>query len=113
MQLYRICQAQYLEGYSGFGANYLPSPRPVPASYRQGIYKHSGRATVDTWAVEDFPAKWNEYPYPAATQRLGAAWLRSGTRVALRVPSAAVPGGLEQCVVIKSLGLPTKSLASF
>jgi RES domain-containing protein len=46
------------------------------------------------------PERWNEYPYPAATQQLGAAWLRSGKRVALHVPSAAVPGGLEQCVVI-------------
>ena len=130
MQLYRICPAQYLEDYSGLGAsyrdgarwnvqgipviyfatsaslamlelaNYLPSPRLVPANYRLGIYNLSGRAKVDTWRVEDLPAQWNEYPYPAATQQLGAAWLRSGTRVALQVPSAAVPGGLEKCVVI-------------
>ena len=130
MQLYRICPAHYLEDYSGLGAsyrdgarwnvqgvpviyfatsaslamlelaNYLPSPRLVPANYRLGIYGLSGRVKVDTWSVEDLPEQWNEYPYPAATQQLGAAWLRSGQRVALRVPSAAVPDGLEKCVVI-------------
>ena len=130
MQLYRICPARYLEDYSGLGAsyrdgarwniqgipvlyfatsaslamlelaNYLPSPRLVPANYRLGIYSLSGRVKVDTWSVEDLPEHWNEYPYPAATQHRGAAWLRSAQRAALRVPSAAVPDGLEKCVVI-------------
>jgi len=130
MQLYRICPARYLEDYSGLGASYrdgarwnvagvpvicfatsaslamlelasyLPSPRLVPAYYRLGIYNLSGRVKVDTWRVADLPEQWNEYPYHAATQQLGAAWLRSGKRLALQVPSAAVPGGLEKCVVI-------------
>jgi RES domain-containing protein len=130
MQLYRICPALYLEDYSGLGAsyrdgarwnvqgipviyfatsaslamlelaNYLPSPRLVPANYRLGIYTLTGRVKVDTWRVEDLPEQWDAYPYPAATQQLGAVWLSSGKRVALRVPSAAVPGGLEKCVVI-------------
>ena len=130
MQLYRICPARYLEDYSGLGAsyrdgarwnvqgvpviyfattaslamlelaNYLPSPRLVPLNYRLGIYNLSGRVKVDTWRVEDLPEQWNEYPYPAATQQLGATWLISGKRLALCVPSAAVPDGLEKCVVI-------------
>ena len=130
MQLYRICPTRYLEDYSGLGAsyrdgarwnvegipviyfatsaslamlelaNYLPSPRLVPANYHLGIYTLSGRAKVDSWSVDDLPEQWNEYPYPAATQQMGAAWLRSGTRVALQVPSAAVPDGLEKCVII-------------
>jgi RES domain-containing protein len=133
MQLYRICPDQYLEDYSGLGAsyrdgarwniegipviyfatsaslamlelaNYLPSPRLVPGHYRLGIYTLSGRTKVDTWSVEDLPEQWNEYPYPTSTQQLGAAWLRSRKRVALQVPSAAVPGGLETCVVINPL----------
>jgi RES domain-containing protein len=133
MQLYRICPEQYLEDYSGLGAsyrdgarwnvegipviyfatsaslamlelaNYLPSPRLVPANYRLGIYTLTGRVKMDTWNVADLPEQWNQYPYPASTQQLGAAWLRSRKRLALRVPSAAVPGGLEKCVVIHPL----------
>ena len=133
MQVYRICPEQYLEDYSGLGAsyrdgarwnvegipviyfatsaslamlelaNYLPSPRLVPANYRLGIYTLSGRVKMDTWSVADLPEQWNQYPYPASTQQLGAAWLRSRKRLALRVPSAAVPGGLEKCVVINPL----------
>ena len=133
MQLYRICPEQYLEDYSGLGAsyrdgarwnvegipviyfatsaslamlelaNYLPSPRLVPANYRLGIYTLSGRVKMDTWSVADLPEQWNQYPYPTSTQQMGAAWLRSRKRLALQVPSAAVPGGLEKCVVINPL----------
>lgn len=133
MQLYRICPERFLEDYSGLGAsyrdgarwnvagipviyfatsaslamlelaNYLPSPRLVPENYRLGIYALAGRVKVDTWSVADLPEQWNQYPYPAATQQPGAAWLKSRKRLALRVPSAAVPGGLEKCVVINPL----------
>jgi RES domain-containing protein len=133
MQLYRICPERYLEDYSGLGAsyrdgarwnvagvpviyfatsaslamlelaNYLPLPRLVPENYRLGIYILSSRVKVDTWSVADLPEQWNQYPYHASTQQLGTAWLKSGKRVALRVPSAAVPGGLEKCVVINPL----------
>lgn len=130
MQLYRICPERYLEDYSGLGAsyhdgarwniqgvpviyfatsaslamlelaNYLPSPRLVPVNYRLGIYSLSGRVKADTWDVHDLPKQWNEYPYPLTTQQRGTAWLRSTQRLALRVPSAAVPDGLEKCVMI-------------
>jgi len=132
MQLYRICPERYLEDYSGLGAsyrdgarwnvqgipviyfatsaslamlelaNYLPSPRLVPANYRLGIYELSGRVKSDMWRVEDLPEQWDVYPYSTATQQLGAQWLVSGKQLALQVPSAAVPGGLERCVVINS-----------
>jgi len=133
MQLYRICPERYLEDYSGLGAsyrdgarwnvegipviyfattislamlelaNYLPSPRLVPPIYRLGIYTLSGRVKVDTWSVSDLPKQWNHYPYPSSTQQLGTAWLKTRNRLALLVPSAAVPGGLEKCVVINPL----------
>lgn len=133
MRLYRMCPERYLEDYSGLGAsyrdgarwnvkglpviyfattaslamlelaNYLPSPRYVPPSYRLGIYTLSGRVKVDAWRVKNLPDDWNQYPYPASTQQLGARWLRARKRLALRVPSAAVPGGLEACVVINPL----------
>lgn len=130
MHLYRVCPQRYLEDYSGLGAsyrdgarwnaagtpvlyfaataavamlelaNYLPSPRLVPTSYRLGIYTVSERVKVDTWDTTDLPADWNHYPYPVSTQKLGTQWLRENRRMALRVPSAAVPGGLEHCVVV-------------
>lgn len=133
MQLYRICPDRYLEDYSGLGAsfrdgarwnvkgspviyfatsaslamlelaNYLPSPRLVPPHYRLGIYTLSGRVKVDTWRVSDMPDDWNQYPYPISTQQIGTAWLKMRKRLALRVPSAAVPGGLEECLVVNPL----------
>ncbi|MGI9286850.1 MAG: RES family NAD+ phosphorylase [Pseudomonadales bacterium] len=133
MHLYRVCPERYLEDYSGLGAsyrdgarwneagtpviyfaatasvamlelaNYIPSPRLVPVSYRLGIYTLPGRVKVDTWHTAALPANWNQYPHPVSTQQLGTQWLRDKQRLALRVPSAAVPGGLEYCVMVNPL----------
>jgi RES domain-containing protein len=140
MHLYRICPEHYLEDYSGQGAsyrdgsrwnvagtpiiyfatsaslamlelaNYLPSPRLVPASYRLGIYTLSERVKVDSWGVTDLPEHWNEYPYPASIQELGTVWLKSKRRLALQIPSAAVPAGLETCVIINPQHSATNQL---
>jgi len=37
------------------------------------------------------PKNWKNYPAPLSTMRLGDAWVRSKTSVALRVPSAVIP----------------------
>ena len=84
-------------------ANYLPSPRLVPKSFRLGIYTIGQRTKVDSWEVNGLPLHWNEYPYPSSTQDLGSVWLQSKKRVALKVPSAAVPGGLEKSIIINPL----------
>lgn len=39
-----------------------------------------------------YPKSWRTYPYSVSTQRFGSAWVRSQRSVALRVPSAIVPG---------------------
>ena len=39
-----------------------------------------------------FPRSWRTYPYSIATQRFASAWAGSKQSVALRVPSAVVPG---------------------
>lgn len=129
MRLYRICPERFLEDYSGRGAsfrdgarwnspgrpvlyfgcsaatallemaNYLPSPRLVPADYRLGVYELPDSVAAHTLPREALPADWAVYPYPEATRRAGDAWLKAGRHLILLVPSAAVPGGLENIAV--------------
>ena len=124
MRLYRICQLAHLENYEGYGAsyrnggrwnrpgipvvyfaetaavamlemaNYLPSPRLVPSTYRLGVYQVPADARVKRIAPGDLPEGWNGFPHPDWTQRKGTDWLRHGEESFLSVPSAAVPGGL-------------------
>ena len=129
MWLYRICPESLLENYSGRGAsyqdggrwnraglpvlyfacsasvamlemaNYLRSPGLVPKSYRLGIFE-TGAIGYEQWGIEDLPARWNDYPYPAATQALGSRWLQATTSALLLVPSAAIPAGLENIALV-------------
>lgn len=122
MQLYRICPEAFLENFSGEGAsfksggrwnqpgqrvlyfassaavamlevaNYLPSPRFIPKSYRLGQYQLAD-ALIEPFSGK-LPADWDIFPYPASTQQLGSDWLHSQQNVALELPSVTVPPGL-------------------
>ena len=130
MELFRITRIKYLENYTGRGgsflngarwnepgipvlyfastpsvaflemANYLPSPRLIPADYRLGIYSLPDNTSSKTVTVENLPSDWSRYPYPLSTQVLGSQWLNEGNSLILFVPSVAVPAGLENIAVI-------------
>ncbi|MCF6282645.1 MAG: RES family NAD+ phosphorylase [Candidatus Polarisedimenticolaceae bacterium] len=130
MKLYRISPEKYLNDLRGLGAsyqdgarwnrpgqpviyfalspatallemaNYLPSPRLVPESYRLGIYEAPEAISLFELPEEQLPGDWAEYPYPISTQTLGGDWLDKGSELVLLVPSAAVPGGLERSAVV-------------
>jgi RES domain-containing protein len=130
MHLYRISPQKYLENYQGLGAsyrdgarwnkpdqpvlyfalssatallemaNYLPSPRTIPANYRLGIYELPDTAPIYTLPDNQLPGDWALYPHPISTQEIGSNWLNAGKELGLLVPSSAVPEGLENIIVI-------------
>ncbi len=129
MRLYRIGRLEHLEDFSGLGAsyhggarwneagipalyfaetasvamlqmaNYLPSPRLVPSSYRLGIYDLPNDTPTERWLVSMLPSDWRDFPYPKSTRQMGTDWLIGGDAHLLVVPSAAVPAGLETIVL--------------
>ena len=129
MRIYRICRVEHLENFEGHGAsfrhggrwnkagvpvlyfaesasvamlemaNYLPSPRLVPATYRLGVYEVASSASIKRWRIDDLPKEWDEFPHSRWTQREGTEWLLHGKESLLSVPSSAVPGGLENIVL--------------
>ncbi|MCY4477786.1 MAG: RES family NAD+ phosphorylase [Gammaproteobacteria bacterium] len=129
IRIYRICRVEHLENFEGHGAsfrhggrwnnagvpvlyfaesagvamlemaNYLPSPRLVPATYRLGVYEVASSASIARWQVENLPEEWDEFPHSPWTQKEGTEWLLHGEESLLFVPSAAVPGGLENIVL--------------
>ncbi len=129
MRIYRICRVEHLGNFEGHGAsfrhgarwnlagvpvlyfaesasvamlemaNYLPSPRLVPATYRLGVYEVASSASMKRWPVADLPKEWAEFPHSQWTQQEGTEWLLHGKESLLSVPSAAVPGGLENIVL--------------
>ena len=140
MRLYRICRVDHLESYQGLGAsyrdggrwnepripvlyfaetvgvamlemaNYLPSPRLIPPAYRLGVYEVAGNPPMERWTVDNLRVGWDRFPYPAFTQRMGADWLRQGAASLLAIPSAAVPGGLENIVLANPARLAAESI---
>ncbi|MCF6219175.1 MAG: RES family NAD+ phosphorylase [Gammaproteobacteria bacterium] len=130
MKIYRIAPTLYLDNYQGLGAsyrdgarwnrpgqpalyfalsaatallemaNYLPSPRTIPASYHLGIYDISDSSIFLTLPEEELPTDWATFPHPPSTQAIGGNWLSSGNEMGLLVPSSAVPEGLENIILI-------------
>lgn len=140
MRLYRICPERLLENYTGLGAsyqngarwnstgypvlyfalspatamlemaNYLPSPRLVPADYRLGVYELPDIAVITELPDGQLPDSWSVYPYPTSTQQIGDKWLSNGDACALLVPSSAVSRGLEKIAVVNPAHLDPKKI---
>jgi RES domain-containing protein len=130
MELFRLTRIKYLENYTGRGgsflngarwnepgipvlyfastpsvallemANYLPSPRLIPADYRLGIYHLPDTVSSQTLTLKQLPEDWSRYPYPLSTQKIGSQWLNEASRLILFVPSVAVAAGLENIAVV-------------
>lgn len=131
LRLYRIAQEHHLPRLEGQGASfrdggrwnspghpvlyfggspsvaalemghYLVSPRHVPKGYALGVFEVPN--SVVELGMDDMPDDWRRFPYPRTTQRLGDAWLARGQELVLRVPSCAVPAGLEWIAVVNPL----------
>jgi len=129
MRIYRICPVEHLENFEGRRAsfrdggrwniagvpvlyfaesasvamlemaNYLPSPRMVPATYRLGVYELASSASMKRWRARNLPKDWNEFPHSQWARKEGTEWLLRGKESLLSVPSAAVPGGLGNIVL--------------
>ncbi len=84
--------------------NYIASPRFVPSSYALGIFEiEDARVSVESVDVADLDPDWNDFPSPESTKDRGTHWLKDLSSLFLSVPSAAVPGGLENCWVMNPL----------
>ena len=129
MRLFRISRLEHLDDLSGLGAsyqgggrwnqrgvpalyfaqaasvamlemaNYIPSPRLIPSTYRLGVFEVDDDILMDHWTLDEMPDHWREFPYPESTQRLGTDWLINGQSPLLAVPSRVVPRGLENTVL--------------
>jgi len=133
MLLYRIVPDTYLENFSGKGAsysdgarwnepglpvlyfalsasvamlemaNYFPLPGLIPNNRVLGIYELPETINFYKLPVAELPKDWNYYPYPQSTRDIGSQWLRTCRQLAMIVPSAATPDGLESIIVINPL----------
>jgi RES domain-containing protein len=120
LTVWRLCAAKYAgsafsgEGARRFGGRWSSAGMPVVyASESRSLAVLEVLANVEipetlaanAWVVLSaqvpveqiekparVPACWRQYPRSTETQVFGDAWLRASQTVALRVPSAVVPG---------------------
>jgi RES domain-containing protein len=118
--VWRLCAAKYgASAFSGEGARLYGgrwSPAGIPVVYAaesRALAVVEVLANVDdaetlfdvAWVFVSaeipepliekpsrFPDLWRQFPHPIETQTVGAEWARSERSVALRLPSAVVPG---------------------
>lgn len=83
-------------------ANYIPSPRLVPASFVLAEYWLEDSASVEEMS-DPLPSGWDAFPYPISTQNIGREWLQSQRSVGFLVPSVVDPLMVDRCMVLNPL----------
>ncbi len=121
MRVWRICKAEHAgaaftgEGAVLYAGRWHQAGTPVVycsdsralAALEQLVHLHRnwlpphfvgfGLEIPDNLAIskvrtQDLPAMWRRHPGPPELRDIGTRWIKSGETVALRVPSAVVPG---------------------
>lgn len=65
---------------------------PIRLSGRSWVYLSATFAEADLEKPARVPNSWRDYPYGPETQAFGAQWVTESRSLALRLPSALVPG---------------------
>lgn len=118
MLVYRIARASYINDLSGFGAReyggrwnqkgvpvvYASESRSLavleylvhlplsllPSELRIATISIPDEIVPVQIAIDKLPATWRNYPAPLKLADMGAAWIKAGKNLLLRVPSAIV-----------------------
>jgi RES domain-containing protein len=69
----------------------LPSGNPPPR-YVLIIIEIPDTIKVSVLQIKDLPKKWNIYPHPEQTQKMGDKFIKENKHLILQVPSASVQG---------------------
>lgn len=118
MKVYRLCREKYERDLSGHGAKtaggrwnskgtamlYTSESRAlstveiavhvplgiVPADYRMVTLEIPDSVKVRTLSARELPADWRDSPPSHSTQQIGDEFVRAGSHLVLKVPSAVV-----------------------
>lgn len=80
-------------------ANYIPSPRLVPASHCKAIYTVSDDVSIRKLDLSTLPDDWDSMPYGLSTQRMGDIFLEANDALLFLVPSVAL-GSADYAIAI-------------
>ncbi len=129
MQLYRISPGRFAHDMTGegarlYGSRWSPPGIPVihtaesvalaaleflvhqqslsalPRDIRLVTFELDDRSSITTLPLAELPPNWDHYMPPASLQAIGRAWASDAESVALRVPSAVIPQGVERNVLV-------------
>ncbi len=129
MRLYRITPGRFAHDMTGkgarlYGGRWSPPGIPVihtaesvalatleflvhqaslsalPRDIRLVTFELDDSSSITTLPLAELPPNWDHYMPPASVQEIGHAWASAAESVALRVPSAVIPQGVERNVLV-------------
>ena len=72
----------------------------LPRDIRLVTFELDNSPSITTFPLTELPPNWDHYLPPASLQEIGHAWASAAESVALRVPSAVIPQGVEGNVLV-------------